>query len=78
MDFNLSLPVAFLNGHLGSQRLFQRVDRGFDVRIDNNGASFRTILCAAGIARNEHLRLPDRVISLNDLSGGIEYRIEVR
>ncbi len=78
MDFNLSLPIAFLNSHLGSQRLFQRVDRSFDVRIDNSAASFRTIRSAAGIACDEHLRLADGVISLNDLSGGVEYRIEVR
>ena len=77
MDFDLSLASVFLNGHLGTERLLQGVNCRLDVRIDNSRTVPRVILGPVGIPRNEHLRLSNGIISLDDPSGGVEYRIEV-
>ena len=75
MNFNFSFAFVFLNGHLGSERLFQRMNCRFDVRIDVRIARIRGRF---GISGNQRFRLPDGVIPVDDLSGGVEYRIEVR
>ena len=78
MDFDFSFAFVFLNGHLSSERLFQRMNRCFDVRVDIRRRIARIIRCRFGITGNQRFRLPDGVIPVDDLSGGVEYRIEVR
>ena len=77
MYFDLSLAAIFLDGHLCSKRLFQGVNRCLDVWINKSGTVFTIDVRRLRIARDKHLRLSNRVISLNDPSGGVEYRIEV-
>src|SRR5947207_15988567 len=80
MKFYLSLTTALLHGDLGTQRLFQGMNGGRDIRIHDIRTARRIILLnsTVRIARDQHLGLSNRVVSLNDLLGGVEYRTEVR
>src|SRR5262249_58484528 len=79
MKFYLSFASALLDGDFGSERLFESVNGGLHIRIDGTAATCRIILeGTVRITCNQGLCLTNRVISLNDLLSGVEYRIEVR
>src|SRR5215831_2342481 len=79
MKFNLSFASALLDSDFGPECLFESVNGGLHIRINGAAPACRIILDGTvRIPRNQGLCLTNRVISLNDLLGGVEYRIEVR
>src|SRR5262245_60246835 len=76
VDFDFPLPSVFLDGHFSPERLFQGMDRSFDVRIERRrwfGALY-PFGHALRMARYEDFGLSDGIVSLNDFSSGVDDR----
>src|SRR5262249_35259410 len=79
MQLYSSFASPLLDRDLRAKGLFKGVNCEFDIGIDAlMPARLVPLRNAAGITRNHHLRLANRIVALNNLFGGVEYRIEVR